>query len=111
MAQNFQVGDLLPDSTGRPHSYARGVFNAAASDHTLALKQGIGRVISKPDQDVSGDNRKAGSSVEDDGNEKGRCAIGRLKEEVNNNGWARGIIGHSRHGKITTVSRGRAPVK
>jgi hypothetical protein len=25
MAQNFQVGDLLPNSSGRPYSYTRGI--------------------------------------------------------------------------------------
>lgn len=50
MGQNFQVRDLLPDRGGRPHGYARRVFNAAASNNALALQQGIGRVISKLNQ-------------------------------------------------------------
>ncbi len=86
MAQDLQVGHLLPNSSGRPYGYARGIFNAAAGDDTLALKQGVSRVISKLDQDLCGNNRKAGSSVKDDRNENRRRAIRRLKEKINDKG-------------------------
>ena len=111
MAQNFQPGDLLPDSGGRPHGYARGIFNAAASHNTLAREQGVGWVIAKLDQNICSNNREAGPSIKDDGDQERGCAISRFKEKIDNDNGGRGIIGHSGHENRTPVSRERLPVK
>jgi hypothetical protein len=111
MAQNFQPSDPLPDSGSQSHGDARGIFNAARSNNTLALKQGIGRVIAKPDQDICSNDREAGPSIKHDGNQKRECAISRFKEKIDDDNGSRGIIGHSGHENRTPVSRERLPVK
>lgn len=111
MAQNFEVGDFLANSCGRPHGYAWGVFNTTASYNPLALKQGAGWIIAQLDQDLCGDNREAGSGVKNDGKEKRRCAVRRLKQKIYDRAWGGRIIRYPGHGKSTPVSRGKLPVK
>jgi len=38
-----------PNSCGRPHGYAWGVFNTTTRYNPLALKQGTGWIIAEPD--------------------------------------------------------------
>ena len=101
----------MSDGGGRAHGYSTRVFDAAAGDDPLAFKSGIGRIVSKPNQDVTGDDGNAGSGVKYDWNEKIGHAVHRLKQEINNDRRAGGIIGYSRHEKITTVSCDGLPVK